>query len=264
LDAGSTPATSTECKNASGLLLTRCVFLLYYILYCLQNGCRRSGPLQFVADTFMRLKTWFRSYALRPCGGDGRNPVWQAFVAKSRQGIRKSLPSSKVSETWCTDLGWGYEYNSCPACVRDGVGYVAGRLGPVAAVRGEVTHSDPSGACRKSFPAELQHFTLHSSVPSSRTAATDGNSITRRWTARWRPWTRRRTPTAKHGAPIWDGDTNTTPARPPAGDAGHDMPRGEEHAGAAVVPFPEASARRGVEAIKVPVPRPVVSAPSAA
>ena len=34
------------------------------------------------------------------------------------------------------------------------------------------------------------------------------------------------------------------------------MPRGEEHAGAAVVPFPEASARRGVEAIKLPVPRP--------
>ena len=34
------------------------------------------------------------------------------------------------------------------------------------------------------------------------------------------------------------------------------MPRGEEHAGVAVVPFPEASARRGVEAIKVPVPRP--------
>ena len=42
-------------------------------------------------------------------------------------------------ETWCTDLGWGYEYNSCPACARDGVVYVAGRLGQVAAVREDGT-----------------------------------------------------------------------------------------------------------------------------
>lgn len=59
-------------------------------------------------------------------GGDGRQ-----FYYKTMDGELAAVDTSADAyrETWCTDLGWGYEYNSCPACVRDGVVYVAGRLG---------------------------------------------------------------------------------------------------------------------------------------
>ena len=69
-------------------------------------------------------------------GGDGRQ-----FYYKTMDGELAAVDTSADAyrETWCTDLGWGYEYNSCPACVRDGVVYVAGRLGQVAAVREDGT-----------------------------------------------------------------------------------------------------------------------------
>lgn len=64
-------------------------------------------------------------------GDDGRQ-----FYYKTMDGELVAVETSADAyrEAWCTDLGWGYEYNSCPACVRDGVVYVAGRLGQVAAV----------------------------------------------------------------------------------------------------------------------------------
>lgn len=69
-------------------------------------------------------------------GDDGRQ-----FYYKTMDGELAAVDTSADAyrETWCTDLGWGYEYNSCPACVRDGVVYVAGRLGQVAAVREDGT-----------------------------------------------------------------------------------------------------------------------------
>lgn len=67
---------------------------------------------------------------------DGRQ-----FYYKTMDGelVAVDIPADAYREAWCTDLGWGYEYNSCPACVRDGVVYVAGRLGQVAAVREDGT-----------------------------------------------------------------------------------------------------------------------------
>ena len=63
--------------------------------------------------------------------GDGRR-----FYYKTMDGELAAIDTSaeRYRELWCTDLGWGYEYNSCPAFVRDGVVYVAGRHGTVAAV----------------------------------------------------------------------------------------------------------------------------------
>lgn len=68
--------------------------------------------------------------------GDGRQ-----FYYKTMDGELAALDTSahRYRELWCTDLGWGYEYNSCPAFVRDGVVYVAGRQGTVAAVREDGT-----------------------------------------------------------------------------------------------------------------------------
>lgn len=59
------------------------------------------------------------------------------FYYKTMDGELVALDTTADSyrEVWCTDLGWGYEYNSCPAFERDGIVYVAGRLGQVAAVR---------------------------------------------------------------------------------------------------------------------------------
>ena len=63
--------------------------------------------------------------------GDGRR-----FYYKTMDGELAAIDTSaeRYRELWCTDLGWGYEYNSCPAFVRDGMVYVAGRHGTVAAV----------------------------------------------------------------------------------------------------------------------------------
>lgn len=67
---------------------------------------------------------------------DGRQ-----FYYKTMDGELTALDTSAdcYRETWCTDLGWGYEYNSCPAFERNGVVYVAGRLGQVAAVSADGT-----------------------------------------------------------------------------------------------------------------------------
>lgn len=63
------------------------------------------------------------------------------FYYKTMDGELVAVDTSAdvYREAWCTDLGWGYEYNSCPAFERDGVVYVAGRLGQVAAVRSDGT-----------------------------------------------------------------------------------------------------------------------------
>lgn len=47
-------------------------------------------------------------------GGDGRQ-----FYYKTMDGELAAVDTSADAyrETWCTDLGWGYEYNSCPGLV---------------------------------------------------------------------------------------------------------------------------------------------------
>lgn len=111
-------------------------------------------------------------------GGDGRQ-----FYYKTMDGELAAVDTSADAyrETWCTDLGWGYEYNSCPACVRDGVVYVAGRLGQVAAVlrrRHAAVECEMLQFGRKRFPAGTRRVAVgylrrRQALPDSLTALGD-------------------------------------------------------------------------------------------
>ncbi|WP_295939871.1 PQQ-binding-like beta-propeller repeat protein [uncultured Alistipes sp.] len=63
------------------------------------------------------------------------------FYYKTMDGELTALDTSadEYRELWCTDLGWGYEYNPCQAYVCNGIVYVASRLGKIAAVREDGT-----------------------------------------------------------------------------------------------------------------------------
>ncbi len=63
------------------------------------------------------------------------------FYFKTMDGemIALSTAADTYSELWAADAGWGYDHNSCPIVVRDGVAYMANRSGCIAAVREDGT-----------------------------------------------------------------------------------------------------------------------------
>lgn len=63
---------------------------------------------------------------------DGRQ-----FYFKTMDGEMVALDTDAetYSERWAADAGWGYDHNSCPIVVREGVAYMADRSGSIAAVR---------------------------------------------------------------------------------------------------------------------------------